>query len=197
MYARHGEFVFEVIPRGTMKTPIKVSAWISVILFALVTLWSVTVRGVFEPARLDVAHFDAGAGDMFLFVRGGLAVIATLLLGILMFFQQPWRFRLLIAVTALFIVPVFLWSCLGLERWAAGYADSSFAALLQRHDDGQSLTAQQVLAALGQPVFTGSRPAGELVWSYSYMPSSGFGWHKRVFWLRDDTVTRVYSLDEP
>src|SRR5712671_1887157 len=166
-----------------MKMRIKTMAWISTLLFVLVTLWFVTVRDIFESARLDVAHFDAGAGDLFLLLRGGLAIIATLLLGASMFFHQSWRSRLLIAVTALFIVPVFLWSCFGLECWAAGYSDSSFAALSQRHSDGQSLTAQQVLAALGQPVFTGPRPDGETVWSYSYMPSSGFGWHKRILWL--------------
>jgi hypothetical protein len=180
-----------------IKMSIKLTAWICALLFALTTLWSVTVQGVFETARFDVPHFDAGAGDLFLLLRGGLAIIATLLLGVSMLFRQSWRSRLLIAVSGLFIVPVFLWSCLGLERWAAGYADPSFAALSQRYSAGQSLTAQQVLAALGQPVFTGSRPDGETVWSYSYMPSSGFGWHKRIVWLHGDTVTRVYSIDEP
>lgn len=184
-------------PCVTMKILIKVAALISALLFALTTLWSVTVRGIFEPARLDVAHFDAGAGDLLLLLRGALAVIAMVLLGISVFFQHSWRSRLPIAVAALFITPIFLWSCFGLERWATDYVGSSFMALSQRHNAGQSLTAQQVLAALGQPVFTGSRPTGETVWSYSYMPSSGFGWHKRVFWLRGDTVTGICSIDEP
>jgi hypothetical protein len=180
-----------------MTTIVKVTAWISALLFTLATIWSVTVRGVFERAQLDVSHFDAGAGDWFLLVRGGLAIITTLLLGVLIFFRQSWISRMLLAVTALLVLPVFLWSCLGLERWAEGYTDSSFAVLSQQHSDGQPLTAQEVLTALGHPVFTGRRPTGETVWSYSYMPSSGFGWHKRIFWLRDDAITRVYSLNEP
>lgn len=180
-----------------MTKGIKVTAWISALLFALATIWSVTLRGVCEPAQLDVAHFDAGAGDQFLFVRGGLAIIATLLLGVLIFLRQSWISRILTAVTALFVLPVFLWSCLGLERWAEGYTDSSFAVLLQQHRDGQKLTANDVLTALGQPIVTGRRPTGETVWSYSYMPSSGFGWQKRIFWLRDEAITRVYSLNEP
>lgn len=183
--------------RVAMKKSIKVTAWITTLLFVLVTFWSVTVQGVFEPARLDVSHFDAGAGDFLLLVRGGLAIFSTLLLGALVFFRQSWTSRLPTAVAALLIVPIFLWSCLGLERWAEGYSESSFAALLQRHGDGESLTAQEVLAALGEPVFTGRRPTGETLWSYSYMPSSGFGWNRRIFWLRDDSITRVYSLKEP
>lgn len=180
-----------------MKKRIEAAAWICSLLFTLATLWSVTARGIFEPARLDVAHFDAGAGDLFLFVRGGLAVITLLLLGTLLFFRQRWRSRLLLSVVALLIMPVFAWSCLGLERWAPRYAETDFTDLSRRYYDGQPLTGQQVLAAIGQPVFTGVRPSGETVWSYSYMPSSGFGWHKRIFWLHDDSVTRVYSLDEP
>jgi hypothetical protein len=180
-----------------MKTPIKVTAWITALLFFLATLWSVTARGLFETARLDVPHFDAGAGNQFLLFRAGLAGITTLLLCARIFFPQPRRSRLFVTVTALLIIPVFLWSCLGLERWAAGYNEASFVALSESHSNGQPLTAQQVLGKLGKPIFTGTRSDGETVWSYSYMPSSGYGWHKRIFWLRGDEVTRVYSMNEP
>ena len=180
-----------------MRKRIETIAWISSLLFGIVTLWSVTVRGIFEPARLDVAHFDAGAGNSLLLVRGGLACITTLLLGALVFFRRPLRSRLFIAVSALLIVPVFIWSCIGLERWGPDYSESSFTSLQSRYSDGQPITGHQVLAAIGHPVFTGVRETGETVWSYSYMPSSGFGWHKRIFWLRDDQVVNVYSLDEP
>ena len=180
-----------------MKARIETVAWISSLLFGIVTLWSVTVRGIFEPARLDVAHFDAGAGSPLLLLRGGLACIATLLLGALVFFRRPLQSRLLSAVSALLIVPVFIWSCIGLERWAPGYVESTFTSLLSRYSDGQPITGRQVFAAIGRPVFTGLLPTGETVWSYSYMPSSGFGWHKRIFWLHDDQIVRVYSLDEP
>jgi hypothetical protein len=130
-------------------------------------------------------------------VRAGLAIITTLLLGVLIFVRQSWLSRLFVAGIGLCIVPVFFWSCFGLERWAPDYSDSSFVALSQRQSGDQPLAAKEVLATLGKPVFTGTRPTGETVWSYSYMPSSGFGWHKRIICLREDRVTRVYSLNEP
>ena len=151
----------------------------------------------FEPARLDVAHFDAGAGNIILLLRGGLAIFTTLALGISVFFRSTQRAQLFVLVVALLVVPTFLWSCLGLERWAPGYSEPAFSALLHRYFDHQPTTTRDVASALGPPLFTGTRSSGETVWSYSYMPSSGFGWHKRVFWFQDGIVTYAYSMNEP
>ena len=129
--------------------------------------------------------------------RMALAMIATLSLATSAFFTRPLLARVILGLLALLTVPVFLWSCLAFERWAPQFSESSFATLLQRHFAGQSITGQEVIAAIGPPLFVGERPTGETVWSYSYMPSSGFGWHKRIFWLHDTTVSRVYTLDEP
>ena len=172
-----------------MKKRIETIACICSILFCIATLWSVTARGIFEIARFDVAHFDAGAGNIWLLVRGVLAVVTASLLGALVFFSRSLRSRLLIATSSLLIVPMFIWSSLGLERWAQGYSESSFTALLSRHFTGEALTSENILAEIGRPLFTGLRPTGETVWSYSYMPSSGFGWHKRIFWLQANRVT--------
>ena len=173
------------------------TAWVSSLLFCGVTLWAVTVRGIFEPARLGVPHFEAGAGDEWLLVRAALATIATLALAASALFARPPLARVFLGLFTLLVVPVFFWSCLAFERWAPHFSESSFTALLQRHFAGQSLAEDDLVSELGRPLFTGLRPSGETVWSYSYMPSSGFGWHKRIFWLSDGRVTRGYSLDEP
>ncbi len=180
-----------------MKGHIQKIAGGSSLAFFGVTLWFITARGVLEPARLDADHFDAGAGDDWLLVRAGLALGSAILLGIMAGRPGSRRVRLVAALCALLTVPVFIWSCLGLQRWAPQYSEQSFQELLDRHRGGEALDTRDVVTTLGQPLFTGSHPGGTVVWSYSYMPSAGFGWDKRILWFDNDRVSYLYSLDEP
>ena len=166
-------------------------------LFALATVWAITLQGFFEPSRLDVAHLDAGAGDLLLLLRGALAVLATVSLLIAAFFPGPRLTRLFTLIAALLVLPIFLWSAVGRERWAPGYIPAQFSLLSERFHSGQQIPESQVLAALGPPLMTHSDSAHSERWSYSYMPSSGFGWHKRVIVLRKGFVAGFLWIDEP
>lgn len=180
-----------------MKRYFLLAAWAALLAFAGLTLWSVTVRGAFEQPRLDVEHFDAGAGDVWLIVRAGLAVATTVLLGISAVVAPSVLARACRAVVALLPVPIFLWSCIGVERWGPRYTEAAFAGLAQRFRESEPLTEEKVIEAVGRPLFTTVDPDGSGVWSYSFMPSSGFGWHKRILHFRGDTVSAFRYWDEP
>jgi hypothetical protein len=166
--------------------------------FVLATGWAVTVTGIFEPTRSDAPHYWTGAGNDLLLIRGGLAILLTPLLMLDALLRRGWRAKALFGLLALLVLPLFLWSCLGLERWAPGYSEAGFINIVrQHHTQRVVVTEQDVLAAIGSPLLTGVRETGEAVWFYSYMPSGGFGWHKRVLWLQDGVVTYTYAQDEP
>lgn len=167
------------------------------LLFILATLWALTVQGHFEPSRLDVAHLHAGAGDSLLIIRALLGTAATLSFLIMVVMPQS-PLRRVIAVTAIVsIVPLFLWSAVGRERWAPGYSHSRFVLLWEQFHSSRRVLEPQVLAALGPPLMTHSDSDDVTRWSYSYMPSSGFGWAKRIIYLRRGIVVGVLWLDEP
>lgn len=182
-----------------MKKAIRVVAMALGGIFVLITSWCVTVQGVFETAQLDPesTHFLAGAGGLTLLIRGCLAVLSTVALLISSVLAPAERSRLPSVAAALVMIPLFLFSCLGLERWAPGYSERAFRDLLDRRYRGESFGKPEVVAALGPPLVTAVGPEGGEVWCYSYMPSCGFGWDKRVIWFHGRSVTRVYAMDEP
>jgi hypothetical protein len=173
------------------------AALVTSVLFLALTAWSVTVTGLLEPARFDVSHFDAGAGDELLLVRGALALGTTVLLIPLAFLLRDRRSRWSVAALIPLVLPVFVWSCVGIERWALGYSERAFDTVLDRYLAKRTVTVDEVVANLGPPLFTAPQRSGETVWSYSYMPSGGLGWHKRILWVQGGAVTYMYTLDEP
>lgn len=180
-----------------MTKGIRAAAGLTTALFLAVTVWSVTVTGVLEPSAVHVDHFIAGAGNGLLLLRGAFAAAAGLLLTIAAFQAKSAASKLSFAGLALLVLPAFLWSCVGMERWAPGYSDAAFGALLDRHRAGLAISKQEVIATLGPPLASGTYETGETVWTYSYMPSGGFGWNKRIVAIRGDVVAYAYRMDEP
>ena len=180
-----------------MTRGIRWAAGLASALFLAVTVWSVTVTGALEPSAVHVDHFIAGAGNGLLLLRGALAMAAVLLMTLATFQAKSAASRLSFAGIALLVLPVFLWSCVGLERWAPGYSETAFSALLERHHSGVAISKHEVIATLGPPLASGTYETGETVWSYSYMPSGGFGWNKRIVVIRGDVVGYAYRMDEP
>lgn len=178
-----------------MKKPLVLAVCVTSILFCALTIWGATVRGIYEKPNLD--NFIAGAGDGWLLLRGALALTTAALLLALLFVPQRWYLRPLLIVGAVLVIWIFGWSCESLQRWAPGYSEAKFLALKSRFDSHQSLTTNDFLNALGPPIVTGHRATGELLWSYSFMPSSGFGWDKRIVYSRDGEVTEVQHFSEP
>jgi hypothetical protein len=182
-----------------MRQRLRIAAILLNVGAAVAVLWCGTVHGIFERPLLDPEsmYFLAGAGDGTLIVRAILILLAAVASLLAAFFPAPGRSRAPLVVSVFAIAALFVLSALSLERWAPSYSEAAFFRLLDRNSAGSTITRQQVLTALGPPLVTGRRAEGEEVWCYTYMPSCGFGWHKRVFWLRQNDVARVYFMDEP
>jgi len=176
---------------------IRTSAGIASLLFVAATAWSVTVTGFFEETQPNPPHFIAGAGNELLLVRGGLAVLVTLLLLAAVFFVPGRRAKAITALGALLAIPLLLWSSVGIERWAPRFSERAFSTIFERYDRHQRVSVAEVVTVLGPPLYTSGGPLGEAQWSYSYMPSGGFGWHKRMIQFENGFVSSMYSLDEP
>jgi len=170
----------------------------TVALFLLATLWSVTVTGFFEPASLAVSHLDAGAGNSFLIVRAALAAVASLSLLACFALASRLSTRITLVAAAFALVGVFVWSAVGIERYAPRFSEEAFQRLCVAQGQTPPLTSPEVARLLGPPLIAETLPSGALVWSYTYMPSGGFGWHKRIVRFGiDGRVTDVLRMDEP
>ncbi len=187
-----------------MKKVIAIAAITSVTLFILLTLWEVTVNGMFEVPNLNADHFVAGAGGLSIRVRFwlGLASVVSLLTWL------PFRFKLkptLLKIgAAVLVIVIFAWSALGLERFSRNYSEDQFSAIVNRFSSGELVGTDQVRQKLGEPLVSAkqdilvkARPHEE-AWLYSYMPSCGYGWQKRVIYFDSQgKMTDYLCMDEP
>lgn len=124
---------------------------IAIASFLLATIWGVTVTGYFENASLDVEHLDAGAGNNFLLVRALLALVCTLL-SIPCIFKSPvLKERLGFTCVTLLSIPLFLWSCLEIERWASNYSENAFRGVVEQHFAKVVLSEADVFSTVGSP----------------------------------------------
>ena len=96
-----------------MKQRLEAVAWIGTIIFCAITLWCVTVKGLFEPVRVDVGHFEAEAGDILCPTPGGTCSQRDVPLVVLVLFRRPLPLRLLTGLAASLVIPLILNSCLG------------------------------------------------------------------------------------
>ena len=166
--------------------------------FVLTTLWAITVTGIFEQPRYDRFQFEAGSGNALFLVRLGLAIAgsAALLAGV--FFTRSRPARALLALAAFLVFPAFWASVTCIERVAPGFSEPVFSALEASAREGATITSADVVESLGYPVLEFRTASGQLTWCYTYMPSGGFGWHKRVVSFDGrQNVSSIYALDEP
>ena len=168
-----------------------------VLFYGAATVWNVTVQGFWEPASLDVTHLEAGAGGNIMLARLILAFLTFGTLLVLQFFPRPLYQRLLFGLLALAVFPVFIWPFSSMQRWAPGYSEPAFSVLRHRWEARERLTTDEVIASVGSPLLTRQNPDGTVLWSYSYMPSGGFGWDKRFVVSRYQIVTEVGIYSEP
>lgn len=165
--------------------------------FAALTIYDVTVNGYLEPVTLFPDHFEAGAGSSSFLVRLALLVAILGLTPVAMWrrshvFVSFIRAGVLSLVAACF----FGWSAIGIQREAERYDEAVFDEAVSTIMSGGELTRGDVLARLGPPLVTGPCDDARECWSYTYMPSGGFGWRKRlvvfdraanaVEWLRNN-----------
>ncbi|HXU29037.1 MAG TPA: hypothetical protein VN851_00530, partial [Thermoanaerobaculia bacterium] len=166
--------------------------------FGVTTAWAMTVTGFFEPAGIDVEHLEAGAGNDLLHLRARLVLLASGLAILWAFRAESRAARLKRLAVVPSTVLVFFFSVAGLDRFAPGYSEEKFLEILKANQNGQPLTLAEVTARLGPPLATARRPEGQVVWSYTYTPSGGFGWPKRLLTFDSrGALVDVLHLDEP
>ena len=183
--------------RGGALTEIAPGSLVLLALLMLLTLYSTMVTGIFEPESFDVAHFDAGAGNDLLLLRGFLTLTLILLFAYRFFSLDGLANRLASLLLVLTVTLTFYGSCRWIERWAPEYSEQDFMELWEMDRAGEELTTKDVQARLGKPLFVKRTALGIEIWSYSYMPSGGFGWDKRIVRFFDGRVTSMYAIDEP
>ena len=191
--------------KAGFRNPRAIIAVICVALFLVITLWDVTVNGVYEPAIINADHFEAGAGKGSFIVRSGFLVLSAMAL--LVWVSWPFNLKVIIlklsAVLLLgcFLVYIYGWSATGLERFSPNYDELAYQEIVTRFDKGEKITAEQVRASLGSPLVSGEQDntgPGKDVWLYSYMPTSGYGWQKRVIYFDEtDRMEGHFSHHEP
>jgi hypothetical protein len=168
------------------------------VVFGVTTAWAMTVTGFFEPAGIDVEHLDAGAGNDLLLLRARLVLVASGLAILWAFRSEGTAARLKrLAVVPSAVLILFL-SVASLNRFAPGYSEEKFLEVLKAHQTGQPVSQAEVTARLGRPLATAPRPEGQVIWSYTYTPSGGFGWQKRLLTFDSrGALVDVLHLDEP
>ena len=187
-----------------IKKIIAIAAITSVTAFSLLTLWDVTVNGILETPDLNVDHFVSGAGGLTILARYGLGLGSVVFLLIWLPLRIKLKPMILKLCVAILVSTVFIWSAIGLERYSSDYSEEQFAEIVETFSTGKSITSERVLTDIGTPLVSGkqkilieSRPHSE-AWLYSYMPSCGFGWKKRVLYFDSENQMVSYlSIDEP
>lgn len=171
---------------------------LTVAAFAGLTLWAMTIDGILEPASLDVDYYYCGAGDNLLLLRGLLVLVASGLALSWAFHQGNAMARLarLAIIPCLFLM--FSWSVSSLDRSTPGFSEDKFLEVLWAQRGGKVFTLAQVRDRLGPPLMTAEGESGKLLWSYTFTPSGGFGWRKRVLTFDSRGVLQdVVHFDEP
>ena len=157
------------------------------VLFGISAIYVFQAR-LFEKPSVQVNHFAAGAGSLGLCLLYPLAyVISMYHLNKLSKVAQANKMRLLIFIHLVMIaLPIILAVSvhLGLERRAPQYDRVAFENLVASYEGGTSITKDFAIEKLGVPV-SQEKIGGREVWSYTYMPSTGIGWHKRILIFDD------------
>ena len=93
------------------------------------------------------------------------------------------------------VVVVFLYSIEGVEKYSDSFNEDVFFKIVKEVREGRSHTKDSIRALLGEPI---CKSRSGSLWSYSYMPSCGFGWTKRmVEFDNEGFVVRCICFSEP
>ena len=154
--------------------------WLLHGLFILTAIFVFQAR-LLETPSVQVDHFIAGAGGL------GLCVLYPLAFVIGVYYlhkyslldrDQRWKGRVYLALV---ILPLIMAASIhaSLERKAPDYTQKAYDRIVTAFEERVSITKDDVLEQLGLPL-SQEKFGGREVWSYTYMTSTGFGWHKRI-----------------
>jgi hypothetical protein len=185
---------------GSMMTKRLSRADIKVIMlyaiFAAIVAYILQARFTEEPSVL-VDHYEAGAGDLLLVLLCPLTIVVSIVPAYL--WSAPSRPKSPGLLLAVLVVPilVMLGTMVGLERRASRFDYDAFVHITTAYDRGSVITQEQAIQALGTPL-SQELIDGREVWSYTYMPSTGLGWHKRVLTFgKSGQMIGYVNMDEP
>ena len=138
----------------------------------------------FEPTELVPPHWEAGAGSYALILRFFLALTMSVSMVILAVVDRGLLKRVILAIFAVLPMTVFIQSVSFLEREAPDFNEQAFTRVMHQHLEGQSFSKSEVLLLVGPPLIDATSDQGGC-WSYTYTPSGGFGFRKRMFCFDD------------
>lgn len=150
-----------------------------------------------EKPSIQVDHFVAGAGNLSLCLSLPLVILLSIIP--LKFWKMPERRIDIIPYGAALILPLLVFTAMlfGVERKAPQFNEETYQTIVVAYDDGQVITTQQALDLLGPPL-SQEQIDGRDIWSYTYMPSTGIGWHKRILIFgRDGLMIGYNNINEP
>jgi len=166
-----------------MNKIIKPISIVAITAFALVTIYDLLFNGWFEASSIDVDWWEAGAGSITFMIRFLLVAESLVLAVILVFMKQPVMTRVTWLGLILIIPLLFAYSARGIERYSESYDESVYQQITLESVEGKQHTKETVQSLLGTPL---SKEWDDSIWSYTYMPSCGWGWTKRTFHFDDD-----------
>ena len=151
-----------------------------------------------ESASIQVDHFQSGANGLWLLWCGVLALFAAFSL-----FTKEQTVRQRVSQSKrllLAALPILLWMLMWAsyhEQQAPDYQEHLFSHIITAFEGGEVITKKQVSKALGVPL-SQEVIAEREAWSYTYMPSTGFGWRKRVLFFNQEGILVAFNnFDEP
>lgn len=171
----------------------------AIVVFYVWTLIEVTAFGFFEQPDLSVPYFYSGAGAWRTLARGLISVVFP----VVFLFKLQSNFsssrKIVLSGVTLLMPFVFYLSVIKIERFAPGYSDAKFMSVASAlsPENRRTLHKTDVEKAVGKPLLVDHHDGRER-WSYTFMPSSGFGWSKRLLYFKDDgTLVDWMYLNEP
>ena len=166
--------------------------------FLVVTAFDVVVNGFLEPSTLMPEHANAGAASPWLPLRATLAFVSAVC-GIAALRTARPGAGFQSAFLSLAIGLVLVWSACGIDRSASSYDERAFMAFISDAVCSPgTLTRHDALQRLGRPLLAGTVWGDTECWSYTYMPTAGFGWSKRMlFFDRSGKLVSWDIVDEP
>lgn len=165
-------------------------------IFAAIIVYILQARFTEKPSIL-VDHYMAGAGNLLQVLLCPLTIVVSLVPAFLWSNTPHPKGRGLLWA-ALILPPVIMVATVfNIERRATQFDYETFAGIIADYESGSVITQEQALELLGPPL-SQEQVDGREVWSYTYMPSTGLGWHKRVLsFAKSGQMIGYVDMDEP
>ena len=173
------------------------------IVFAFLFSYDFFINGIFEKPSLNVNHFLTGAGGLimlFCFFFGGMSILILITWS---FFPQKFSQRMIKLGVVLLIPFALNYSICHMQRFSPGYSEAVFNSIADAYYRHEQITAEEVLKKLGKPLVKEKQTIIKIHenqegWLYSYMPSCGFGWNKRVLYFSETGyLCDINRMNEP